>query len=201
MKRHGILIVFILLALGLQAQDSSIINLVRNAGTAVPSFETTVKNIHIKKGKTTEQDGSLYFVAPYKFAVIFNTGKYMIVNEKKAKTNMGIFGGTYRLRDGGMIQSISHIFLYGFQGRCQDLANENDYSLTVKSDSNFHTIIGTPNKKSFLGLGYKQVIFKYSTKDLLIQEITLIDYNDTVDTYTITGTINQVPVDNSRFEF
>ena len=46
----------------------------------------------------------------------------MIVNEKKIKMDIGIFHGTFRLRDGGRMQSLTNIFLYGFQGRIQDLA-------------------------------------------------------------------------------
>ena len=95
----------------------------------------------------------------------------------------------------------SNIFLYGFQGRIQELADENDYSLTTKTEGNYHVVTGTNNKKSLLGIGYKQVIFKYSANDLLIKEIRLIDYGGSEDTYTVSNVKYDIPVDKKTFQF
>ena len=115
--------------------------------------------------------------------------------------DMGLFHGTFKLKDGGMMQSLSNIFLYGFQGRIQELADENDYSLTTKTEGNYHVVTGTNNKKSLLGIGYKQVIFKYSANDLLIKEIRLIDYGGSEDTYTVSNVKYDIPVDKKTFQF
>jgi hypothetical protein len=62
-------------------------------------------------------------------------------------------------------------------------------------------VTGTNNKKSLLGIGHKQVIFKYSASDLLIKEIRLIDYGGSEDTYTVSNVKYDIPVDKKTFQF
>ena len=125
----------------------------------------------------------------------------MIVNESNLKTNIGIFSGTYRLKEGSTARSLSNIFLYGFQGKIQDLANENNFSLTTKTEGGYHIITGTINKKKLIGIGYKQVVFKYHTDSLLLKEIVLYDYSGNMDVYTISNVKYDVTVDPNTFVF
>lgn len=201
MKKLLILTTFLLLAFSLQAQDVALLNRIKEVNSAKSSFDSDLNNVFVKKGKRNEQEGKLYFVKPHCFTAQFTTGKYMIVNEKQIKMNIGLFHGTFKIKDGGMMQSLANIFLYGFQGRIQDLANENDYSLTTKTENGFHIITGTNNKKNLLGIGYKQVVFKYFTDSLLLKEIVLFDFNGNMDVYTISNVIYDVEVDPSMFEF
>jgi outer membrane lipoprotein-sorting protein len=115
--------------------------------------------------------------------------------------DIGIFHGTFRLRDGGRMQSLTNIFLYGFQGRIQDLANENNYSLTTKTEGGYHIVTGTTNKKRLIGIGYKQVVFKYQVNDLMLKEIVLLDYSDNKDTYTVSNVKYNVAIDKKKFQF
>ena len=155
----------------------------------------------VKPKKTTHQEGKLYFVAPKEFTASFTTGKYMIVNETNLKTNIGLFSGTYRLKDGSTARSLSNIFLYGFQGKVQDLADENGYSLATKTEDGYHIITGTIIKKKLIGIGYKQVVFKYHTDSLLLKEIVLFDYSGNMDVYTISNVQYDVAVDPDKFTF
>ena len=174
---------------------------IKAANSKIKSFESDLSNTLVKPKKTTSQEGKLYFVKPYEFAAIFTTGNYMIVNEKKINMDIGLFHGTYRLRDGGMMQSLSNIFLYGFQGRTQDLANENGYTLSTTTEGDYHIVTGVIKKKKLIGIGYKQVVFKYHTDSLLLKEIVLYDYSGNMDTYTISNVKYDVAVDKSRFQF
>ena len=201
MKKVLFLITTILIAMQLQAQDVSLLNRIKATNSKVKSFEADLSNTLVKPKKTTSQKGKLYFVSPKEFAALFSEDNYMIVNQSKIKMDMGLFHGTFKLKDGGMMQSLSNIFLYGFQGRIQELADENDYSLTTKTEGNYHVVTGTNNKKSLLGIGYKQVIFKYSANDLLIKEIRLIDYGGSEDTYTVSNVKYDIPVDKKTFQF
>ena len=115
--------------------------------------------------------------------------------------NIGLFSGTYKLRDGGMMQSLSNIFLYGFQGKIQQLADENGYSLTTEIKDGYHIVTGTIKKKKLIGIGYKQVVFKYHTDSLLLKEIILFDYSGNIDTYTISNVQYDVAVDPNKFSF
>lgn len=201
MKKILVLFAMVFISLQLQAQDIDLLNRIRAVNGKIKTFEADLANTIVKPKKTNSQEGKLYFVAPYEFAAQFTTGKYMIVNEKKINMEIGIFSGTYKLRDGGMMQSLANIFLYGFQGKTQELASENGYSLTTKTENGFYIVTGTIKKKKLIGIGYKQVVFKYFTDSLLLKEIILFDYSGNMDVYTISNVKYDVPVDQNLFEF
>ena len=201
MKKTIILLTAILFALQMQAQDAMLLNRIREVNGKVKSFESDLANTMVKPKKTTAQNGKLYFVSPNEFSAKFTTGNYMIVNEKKIKMDIGMFHGTFRLKEGGMMQGLSHIFLYGFQGRIQELANENGYTLSTKTEGEFHIVTGTAKKKPLFGVGYKTVVFKYFTDSLLLKEIVLYDYSGNKDSYVISNVKYDIPVDKKTFQF
>ena len=201
MKKALILFTAILFAMQLQAQDVDLLNRIKASNSKVKSFEADLNNTLVKPKKTSHQDGKLYFVAPKEFAALFSEDSYMIVNETRIKMDMGLFHGTFKLKDGGMMQSLANIFLYGFQGRIQDLADENNYRLSTNTENGYHVVTGTINKKKLIGIGYKTVVFKYHTNNLLLKEIELYDYSDNKDTYTISNVKYDVSVDKKTFQF
>ena len=201
MKKIIILLTAILFALQMQAQDVTLLNRIKDVNGKIKSFEADLNNTLVKPKKTTTQNGKLYFVKPNEFAALFTTGSYMIVNEKKIKMDIGIFHGSFKLKDGGRMQSLSNIFLYGFQGRTQDLANENDYSLSTKTEGGYHIITAVTKKKSLLGIGYKQIVFRYHEDSLLLKEILLYDYSGNKDSYVISNVKYDVTIDKKTFQF
>ena len=201
MKKTIILLTAILFALQMQAQDAMLLNRIREVNGKVKSFESDLANTMVKPKKTTAQNGKLYFVSPNEFSAKFTTGNYMIVNAQKIKMDIGMFHGTFRLKEGGMMQGLSHIFLYGFQGRIQDLANENGYTLSTKTEGEFHIVTGTAKKKPLFGVGYKTVVFKYFTDSLLLKEIVLYDYSGNKDSYVISNVKYDVTIDKKTFQF
>ncbi len=201
MKKTIILLTAILFALQMQAQDATLLNRIKEVNGKVKSFESDLANTMVKPKKTTSQNGKLYFAKPYEFSAKFTTGNYMIVNEKKIKMDIGMFHGTFRLKEGGMMQGLSRIFLYGFQGRIQDLANENGYTISTKTEGEFHILIGTAKKKPLFGVGYKTVVFKYFTDSLLLKEIVLYDYSGNKDSYVISNVKYDVAIDKKTFQF
>lgn len=201
MKKILILLTLFLLATQVQAQDNKLLDDIKAANGKIKSFEADVSNVMVKPKKTKTQEGKLFFVSPKHFSATFNTGEYMIVNEKKIKMDIGLFHGTFKLRGGGMMHSLTNIFLYGFQGRIEELMDENGYNLSMETKDNYHIITGTVKKKKLIGIGYRQAVFKYNVDDLLLKEIVLYDYSDNEDTYTISNVKYDVPVDMSKFEF
>ncbi len=201
MKKVIIVFAAIVFALQMQAQDTALLDQIKATNSKVKSFEADLSNTLTKPKKTTHQDGKLYFVAPKEFAALFSEDSYMIVNASRIKMDIGLFHGTFKLKDGGMMQSLANIFLYGFQGRIQDLADENNYSLSTKTENGYHIVTGTTNKKKLIGVGYKKVVFKYHTNSLLLKEIVLYDYSDVKDTYTISNVKYDVPIDKKKFQF
>lgn len=201
MKRLLSIIVCFVFALQMHAQDVDLLNRIKTINGQIKSVEADLVNTYIKSKKTIILEGKLYYVAPKDFAALFVPDNYMIVNTSHIKTNIGMFSGTFRLRDGGMLQSLSNTFLYGFQGRLQQLADENNYSLTTKTEGDYYIVTGTIKKKKLIGIGFKQVIFKYHIDSLLLKEIILCDYKGNRDIYTVSNIKYDVPVDPNTFVF
>lgn len=201
MKRFVTLIACFLLALQVSAQDIDLLNRIQSINGQIKSFEAELVNTEIKSHKIVSQNGKLFFLAPQKFAALFTADNYMIVNPTHIKMDMGRFSGIYRLRDGGILQSLSNIFLYGFRGSVQQLADENGYSLTTETKDGYHVITGTIKKKKLVGIGYKQVVFKYNVDTLLLKEIRLRDYRGNWDVYTIDNVQYDIAVDHKNFDF
>lgn len=199
MKKALVLLTTILFALQMQAQDLTLLDSIKSANAEITTIEAIVHNHTKKTDKTIEKDGTFYYSFSDKFSAVFENDSYMIVNDNHIKVDIGIFHGTFRMWN-GPIRSLTRAFLYALQGRCQDLADENNFSLRMESDSNFHHVIFTTKKKILIGIGLKQAIFRYDVNSLLIKEIVLIDYKDTIDTYTLENEKRNVKIDESIFD-
>lgn len=201
MKKILVFFSILVLSAQIQAQDIQLLNRIKAANSKIKSLESDLSKTLVKSNKTIQQNGKLCFVSPNEYSAQFTTGKYMIVNEKKVKMDLGLFHGTFKRKDGSKIESLSNIFLYGFQGRIQELADENNYNLTTETKDGYHIVTGINNKKKLIGIGYKKVVFKFQTESLLINEMILTDYNGNDDTYKMTNVKYNVPIDRKIFQF
>ena len=184
MKKLLILLTTILFALQMEAQDTLLLDNIRKANAKVMTLEAQLHNHNKKSEKIIEKDGVIHYASPDKFAAVFEDDAYMIVNNNRIKVDIGMFHGTLKMRNGSL-RSLSRAFLYAFQGRCQELAEENNFNLQTKTDKQFHTVTFTTKKKILIGIGIKQAIFRFGLDDLLIKEIVLIDYRGHIDTYSL----------------
>lgn len=201
MRKILILLAGLLMACQLHAQDINLLKDIRSAGASVKSIDSKLVNETVKtNGKNMKQSGKLFIVSNDKFAALFDTEEYMIVNKDRMKINVGIFHGRFQLNEGSMMRGLSNIFLYGFQGRCQELADNNNYTLTTDNDSDSYYVIFNSKKRPTFGIGYQKVIFTYSREDLRIRKIQLIDYKGTIDTYTLSDMRYNVSIPESKFE-
>ncbi|MCR5013204.1 MAG: hypothetical protein K6A28_00340 [Bacteroidales bacterium] len=200
MRKLLLISILFLFGLTAQAQDNMLAK-IREANASVKTIEAPLKNTTEKSGKTTVQEGMLYFVSPNKFASDFSSGEYMIVNEKRLKIDKGVFHGKFKLREGGMMESLTNIFLYGFQGRCEEVAEQNNFSVAVSEKGPYQQVCCTNKKRSIFGLGYKTVIYNYDKETLLLKEIILIDNKGITDTYTTNEPKYNGKVDDKHFDF
>ena len=184
MKKVIVLLTTILFVLQMQAQKLPLLDSIKSANANVITLEADIHNHTKKTDKTIEKDGTFYYSFSDKFSAVFENDSYMIVNGDHIKVDIGMFHGTFRMWN-GPIRSLTRAFLYALQGRCQDLAEENNFSLRMESDNNYHQVIFTTKKKILIGIGLKQAIFRYDINNLLLKEIVLIDYKGSIDTYTL----------------
>ena len=199
MKKALVLLTTILFALQMQAQDLTLLDSIKSANAKITTVEANIHNHTQKTDKSIEKDGTFYYSFSDKFSAVFENDSYMIVNDNHIKVDIGIFHGTFRMWN-GPIRSLTRAFLYALQGRCQDLADENNFSLRMESDNNYHQVIFTTKKKILIGIGLKQAIFRYDIHSLLIKEIVLIDYKDSIDTFTLENEKYNTEIEDSIFD-
>ena len=200
MKKALTLFTIVLFTLQLQAQDQTIIERIQAEGTAITTFEGHVLKELRKKDTLLIQNGSMHYIAPDKVAALFEDDNYMIINGNRMSIDIGIFHGRFKLSRNKLMRSISLIFLYGIQGRCNDFIEESNYDMEISNEDGFYIIQFNAKKKHFLGLGYRCIIFKYDENDLRIREIVLIDYNNYIDTFTISNQTYGITINEDTFE-
>ena len=194
-----LIIITLLLSTQLQAQDLDLLQRIKEANMEVTAFQSQITRHLVSSKGTTERNGEIHFISPDRLYAEFDNGTYLIINGNQIKLDIGFFHGKFRLRKKGLMRSFANLFLYAFQGRCQDLAEENNYFIETQSNENFKIVILTTKSKSFLGLGYKKAVFHFGNDDLLIKELILTDYNDTQDTYQLSEPDINGQVDESKF--
>ena len=199
MKKLLVLFSTILFVIQMHAQDSALLDNIKSANAKVMTLEANVHNHTKKTDKTIEKDGVFQYSFSDKFSAIFENDSYMIVNGNRIKVDIGMFHGSFRMWN-GPIRSLTRAFLYALQGRCQDLADENNFSLQTESDERFHTVYFTTKKKILIGIGLKQAIFRFDCKSLLLKEIVLIDYKNSIDTYTLENEKYNTEIEESIFD-
>ena len=199
MKKAIVLLTTILFVLQMQAQKLPLLDSIKSANANVITLEADIHNHTKKTDKTIEKDGTFYYSFSDKFSAVFENDSYMIVNGDHIKVDIGMFHGTFRMWN-GPIRSLTRAFLYALQGRCQDLAEENNFSLRMESDNNYHQVIFTTKKKILIGIGLKQAIFRYDINSLLLKEIVLIDYKGSIDTYTLENEKYNAKIKESIFD-
>ena len=199
MKAVLVLFTTVLFAIQMQAQDFTLLDSIKSANAKITTVEANIHNHTKKTDKTIEKDGAFYYSFSDKFSAVFENDSYMIVNGNYIKVDIGMFHGSFRMWN-GPIRSLTRAFLYALQGRCQDLADENNFSLRMESDNNFHHVIFTTKKKILIGIGLKQAIFRYDINSLLLKEIVLIDYKGSIDTYTLENEKYNTKIEESIFD-
>ena len=199
MKKVLVFLTVIFFSMPMRAQNLTLLDSIKNVNANVMTLEANVHNHTKKTDRTIEKDGDFYYSFSDKFSAVFKNDNYMIVNGNHIKVDIGIFHGSFRMWN-GPIRSLTRAFLYGLQGRCQDLAEENNFSLRMESDNNYHQVIFTTKKKILIGIGLKQAIFRYDINSLLLKEIVLIDYKGSIDTYTLENEKYNAKIKEGIFE-
>lgn len=201
MKKCFFLIAAFLFSLHLQAQDVALFDALKEAGKTVKSLEADITRSIVKPDKQAVQVGKFYYQSPNAFAALFNDGEYIIVNETRMKIKLGMLSGSFKLKDGGRMRSLSNIFLYGLQGECQKLAQENELTISTEEDETYDKVVLLSQKKRFLNIGYKKIVLKFEKKTHLVKEFVLFDSMGNIDTYTMSNVKYNVGVDKNRFQF
>ena len=199
MKHALILLTITLFSLSLKAQDLDILDNIYAKGNAIFSIEARISKVLQRKDTTIVQKGDFFYVSPDKVSALFDNGNYMIINGNRMSIDIGVFHGKFKLNRNKTMRSISRIFLYGIQGRCMDFLEESGYTMETSQKDGMQIVHFTTKKKHFLGLGYRIVIFKYDLTELLLRELVLIDYNNFIDTFTISNPKYNVTINEKRF--
>ena len=202
MKKYIICLAVLFVAYNLSAQtENTLFQQIEDAGTSITSMDCDLKNVYFKNNSERIKLGKFYYQADDKIGVYFECEDYIILNSNKMKTDIGIFHGTFRTDRGKLIKPLVRMLFCAIQGKCEQLAEENNYDLSIETTDEAHTATFTSRKRNFFGIGYRQVIFNYSLENKRIQSIILIDYNGNTDTYQLTNSQYGIKIDEDKFKF
>ena len=200
MKRVLIFLFLSLLATSLKSQEEDLLQRIQAAGSRIQSMDAQLVNDNIKPKKHEVRVGKFYYQCPDKFGAYFDNGTLMVANENRLKIDIGLFHGSFKMGKSGLFRSLSNLFLYGVQGKCQALAEEHNYNLNIAETDEGIAVTLESRKKSFFKIGYEKVIFLYNSKTLLINAIKLFDSRGTKDFYRMENIYFDVPVQEDWFK-
>lgn len=181
------------------AQETLLLQRILESGRCIESVKADLHQSRNKNGEVNERNGVFYYSATDKFAALLDDGQFMIINGDHANMDIGVFHEKVRMRQ-GPIRSLSRVFLYAFQGRCAELAENNKFNLDIKTTKKFHVVTMTTKKKLLIGFGLRQVVLKFGLNDLLVKEISITDYRRTTNTFTLLRPQYNVSFDPSVFD-
>ena len=117
-----------------------------------------IQQLH--SGKIKKCSGNVYYSVPNLLSMHFTNNDKIILSGDKIYFDHGMFHGTYSNRH-KLMRGIKSILLYAFQGKCQQLADECDFNLSVKEEKNEYVVTLISKKKVLLG--FNHIVLHYST--------------------------------------
>lgn len=201
MKKHLLLLIGLFFALLAKAQDSqTLFQLIESESSKINTMECTIDNVRIKSGEETKKHGTLLYQSTDKIATNFSNGDHAIFNGNKVDIDLGIFHGTFRTNRKNVFNSLTDMLFSAIQGKCRQLIEDYDYDFDIETKDESYIVNCYSRKRSFLGIGYKQVSFIYGKDDYRIKSIIMTDYNNVVNRFTLSNIQYGKSIDANAFK-
>ena len=200
LRKEILLCCITLFALTLNAQQSvNLLELIQSKNANIKKIEgNLVENDYLHNGKTHHYDGKVYYDSNSKVALLYDNGDKIVVNGEKICLDHGMFHGTFNVKRNKTMRMMQQMLLLSFQGRCQELADAFNYTISTQTKENdYLVILDTKNKKL---LSFTHLVFHYRKTDFRLEKMELTASNGDVDVYDINDAKYNGKVDASVFE-
>ena len=201
MKFQITLLLAILFSFNVKAQDDhALFQMIENAGSTISSMECEIDNIRLKSGEEHTKHGMLYYQTDDKLATYFDNEDYAIFCENKVKINIGIFRGSFRTNRDNIFNSLSSLLFCAIQGKCVQLAENNDYDYSIEEKGDTYWVNFDSRKQSSFAIGYKNVVLVYGADDFRLRSIAMTDYKDVTNTFNLSKPKYGIAINADKFK-
>lgn len=164
-------------------------------------FKTTEGQVseiqQLHSGKIKKCNGNVYYSAPNLLSMLFTNNDKIIVSGDKIFLDHGMFHGTYSDRH-KLMRGLKNTLLCAFQGKCQQLADDCDFNISVKEEKNEYVVTLTAKKKVLLG--FNHIVLHYST-DFRLKKFEYTASNGDHSIYTLSNLKYDVKLNKDVFKF
>lgn len=150
-------------------------------------------------GKKTAGEGTLYFEAPDKMALIYTTPATdrMVINGNSFYLAKGTKRNNYDTAKNATMRSLSSTLLNCTVGKVEAVATDNDTEITVKENGTMYDVVLKARKKATKG--YSEIDLSYRKTDGLLCSMKLTEFNGNVTEYKFSGFKTNVTVARNVF--
>jgi len=184
MKKILTLAIALLCASSIFAQNADKI-IAQLAAKAPQNINMNFKETRISadKSKTVNLSGKLVFKPEGYLSMEYDNGELFLIDGNTVKLNKNGKTQTFDTNKNMMFKGLSHLLIYAFQGRLEDLSKEQQTTLLVNEEGSEYVAILAAEKKA--ARGYSRAIFHYDAKSCRINTMELVEFSGAVTNYTL----------------
>ena len=151
----------------------------------------------LHSGKIKKSNGNVYYSVPNLLSMHFTNNDKIVLSGDKIYFDHGMFHGTYSNRH-KLMRGIKSILLYAFQGKCQQLADECNFDISVKEEKNEYVVTLTSKKKVLLG--FNRIVLHYSA-NFKLKKFEYTASNGDHSIYSLTNLKYDTKLNKDVFKF
>lgn len=150
-------------------------------------------------GKKTAGEGTLYFEAPDKMALIYTTPATdrMVINGNSFYLAKGTKRNNYDITKNATMRSLSSTLLNCTVGKVEAVAADNNAEITVQENGAMYDVTLKARKKATKG--YSEIALSYRRTDGLLCYMRLTEFNGNVTEYKFSGFKTNITVARNVF--
>lgn len=200
MKKITTLIVA-LFATAAFADDTAILTKIKSANAQIKSIESAFKETKVQKvnGKKVDKNGSFYFVAPSKLAMLYidPAGDKTVINGKEMLVKNASRNRAFNTDKNARMKQLSTILLCAIHGEIEALCEAVSATSTASEKGDSYVVVINATKKS--SKGYSKIEITYAKTDGLIRQMVMTENNGDVTTYSLSGATKNKTIADSHF--
>ena len=199
MKKWMTLLLALLLAIGTRAQDPTLTK-IQKANAAIGNVECAFTRTRTlpATGKVVKHDGQLYFSAPERMAMVYNTDKEaLVIDGNTLYLKRAGKPSTFDTSNNALMRSLRNMLIDCVKGNCQKVADDNNAEITAKEVAEYYNVTMTSREAGVTG--FSKIFLTYRKKDGLLVRLETIEFGGIDDVYTMSGFKKVDSIDAARF--
>lgn len=202
MKRIVLALSLLLCSTALMAQDKAMLQDIKTANASNPNIEAHFAQTkhNTINGKKTLSEGTLYIANSDKMAMHYNepSTDLLVINGTQFYMKQGKRSKLYNTTKNKAMASLSNTLLSCVRGDIENLAADNDATISTQKTANGYEVTLTSNKKQ--SRGYAKIILVYDLNTRILVRMQMDEYNGMSNIYEMSNIKKGGSIASSYFE-